>query len=231
MTKTRAVVWDLDGVIVDSAQAHNASWAEMARRFGVAYDPNKDFKGIFGRHNNDIIRSMWGVNDQAEVDRMADAKEEFFRQEAANLKPLPGVLQLMSGLREHGWKQAVGSSAPMQNIKMLLAATGVGDYMEAISSGDDVSVGKPDPQVFLLAFQRLGIEPQNGVVIEDAPAGVQAARRAGAACLAVTSTQTTTALLEAGADQVVKSLGEITAADLERLVAQKTGDPRRLLHD
>lgn len=220
MDDRRAVVWDLDGVIVDSAQAHNASWAAMARRFGVAYDGEKDFKGIFGRHNNDIIRSMWGVSDQAEIDRMASAKEEFFRQEAANLKPLPGVLQLMSELRRKGWKQAIGSSAPLQNIEMLLASTGADQYIEAVSSGEDVSVGKPDPQVFLIAFERLGVEPQNGVVIEDAPTGVQAARRAGAACLAVTTTQTAQTLLGAGADQVVSSLAEVTAPDLERLVAQ-----------
>ncbi len=216
----RAVVWDLDGVIVDSADAHNASWAAMAREFGVAYDPERDFAAIFGRHNTDIISSVWNVTSSEEIERMAASKEGAFRQAAASLKPLPGVPDLMRELAQRGWKQGIGSSAPMENVELLLAAAGVADYMQAIASGDDVSRGKPDPQVFLLAFQRLGVEPENGVVIEDAPAGIQAGLRAGAATLGVTTTQTEEILRQAGAHLVVSSLEQITVDDLERLVAQ-----------
>src|SRR5215203_3521898 len=178
MTGNRAVVWDLDGVIVDSGQAHNASWIEMAREFNVPYDPDKDFRDMFGRHNTDIIGGLWDITDPDEVARMADTKESLFRREAMQLKALPGVTTLMESLRSAGWKQAIGSSAPLANIDVLLEATGLGDYMDAISSGDDVKVGKPDPTVFLIAFERLGVDPHDGVVIEDAPAGVEAAKRA-----------------------------------------------------
>ena len=218
MSEHRAVVWALDGVMVDSAEAHNRSWVVMAKHFGVPYDPERDFPRIFGRHNNDIISSMWHVTDPAKIKEMADFKERVFREEAAHLKPLPGVVELVKALRESGWKQAIGSSAPLLNVQALLEGTGLSQYMDAIASGDDVTVGKPNPEVFLIAFRRLGVEPRNGVVIEDAPAGVQAGKRAGAAVLAVTTTHDAETLREAGADRVADSLEEITVADLEALV-------------
>lgn len=218
MSQPKAVVWDLDGVIVDSGEAHNASWIAMARDFSVPYDPNKDFKAMFGRHNTDIIGGLWGITDPETVAQMADAKEEIFRREAKKLKALPGVETLMQALKSAGWRQAIGSSAPMPNIEVLLEGTGLGKYMDAISSGDDVKVGKPDPTVFLIAFRRLGVEPSNGVVIEDAPAGVQAGKSSGAACLAVTNTQTRETLATAGADLVVDTLEGISIASLESLI-------------
>jgi HAD superfamily hydrolase (TIGR01509 family) len=217
----RAVVWDLDGVIVDSAEAHNASWVAMAAEFGVPYDPDTDFKGIFGKHNTDIIREKWGVTDPDQIARMADSKETYFRQEAVHLKPLPGVVELITALRQAGRRQAIGSSAPLANINVLLAATGLSGAFQAIVSGDDVSKGKPDPEVFLLAFRRLGVDPSQGVVIEDAPAGIEAGERAGAATLGVTTSQTRQALIDAGADLVVDTLVGITVDDLEALVEGK----------
>jgi beta-phosphoglucomutase len=214
-----AVVWDLDGVIVDSAEAHNRSWQAMAAEFGVPYDPDKDFKGIFGRHNTDIIEHLWGITDPQQVERMANSKESHFRQEAADLNPLPGVTELIKALTKVGWLQAIGSSAPRENINLLLSATALSAYMQAIASGNDVTRGKPDPQVFLIAFERLGAKPSQGVVIEDAPSGVQAGKRAGAAVLAVTTTQTHQTLLDAGADHVVDSLAGVRVENLESLVA------------
>jgi beta-phosphoglucomutase len=218
-----AVVWDLDGVIVDSAAAHDASWAAMAAEFGVPYSSERDFQGIFGRHNSDIITSLWGVTDPDVIARMTESKERAFRAGAASLKPLPGVLALMQAAIEAGWPQAIGSSAPMENIRLLMAATGTAGYMDAIASGDDVTRGKPDPEVFLLAFKRLHIVPRHGVVIEDAPAGIKAAVAAGAAALGVTTTQTREALLEAGAHRVVESLEEVGIDDLIALVRSVTG--------
>ena len=223
MEEPRAVVWDLDGVLVDSAAAHNSSWQVMSERYGVAYDPDRDFPAIFGKHNTDIINMLWQVTDPARVAEMADTKETAFRREAAQLKALPGAVELVRELARRGWKQAIGSSAPLANILVLLAATGVGSYMQAIASGDDVTAGKPDPQVFLIAFERLGVSPRNGVVIEDAPAGIQAGVRAGAATLGVTTTQTVEALQAAGADRVVASLAGIGVDDLEALVMLRQG--------
>ncbi|MDQ3704157.1 MAG: HAD family phosphatase [Chloroflexota bacterium] len=219
----RAVVWDLDGVLVDSAEAHNRSWQALSQRYGLPYDPEVDFRNIFGKHNTDIMNMLWRITDPARVAEMADAKETAFRREATRLRPLPGVVELVRELARRGWKQAIGSSAPVENIRVLLEATGVGPYMRAIASGDDVTAGKPDPQVFLIAFERLGVSPRNGVVIEDAPAGVQAGVSAGAATLGVTTTQSVEALQSAGADRVVNSLADISVDDLEALVRLRQG--------
>lgn len=219
----RAVVWDLDGVLVDSAETHNRSWQALSQRYGVPYDPDSDFRKIFGKHNTDIMSMLWQITDPARVAEMADAKETAFRREATSLRPLPGVVELVQELARRGWKQAIGSSAPMENIRVLLEATGVGPYMQAIASGDDVTAGKPDPQVFLIAFERLGVAPHNGVVIEDAPAGIQAGVSAGAATLGVTTTQSVAALQLAGADRVVNSLADVSVDNLEELVRLRQG--------
>src|SRR5262245_45672677 len=102
MQASRAVVWDLDGVIVDSAAAHNLSWQGMAAEFGVPYDPERDFRGIFGRHNTDIISSLWHITDPGQIERMASRKEALFREAARQLKPLPGVETLMRSLKAAG---------------------------------------------------------------------------------------------------------------------------------
>jgi beta-phosphoglucomutase len=223
MQMQRAVVWDLDGVVVDSAEVHNRSWTDMAAEFGVPYDPDRDFKRNFGKHNTDIISSTWNIFDPGEIARMADRKETLFRDGAHGLIPLPGVVDLIRALQQAGWKQGIGSSAPLENIRLLLEVTGLASYMQAIASGEDVTRGKPDPKVFLVAFERLGVDPHNGVVIEDAPAGVQAARAAGAAALAVTNTQTAEVLQAAGAHLVVPILEGITIPDLENLVRENQG--------
>lgn len=226
MQLNRAVVWDLDGVIVDSGEAHNRSWADIAAERGFPYDPDADFKATFGRHNTDIISYLWNITDPEEVERIALRKETLFREAARELKPLPGVVELMAALEKAGWKQGIGSSAPLENIELLLSVTGTGHYMGAIASGEDVTRGKPDPAVFSIAFSRLGVEPLNGVVFEDAPAGVRAGIAAGAVTIGITNTQTAATLNEAGATLVVSTLEGITVADLERLIENRQSPTR-----
>lgn len=218
MESNKAVVWDLDGVLVDSSEAHKASWVEMAREWDVPYDADKDFPSTFGRHNSDIITLLWGVTDPKVIQAMADTKEGYFRYSAAALKPMPGAVELVNTLRRAAWKQGIGSSAPLKNIQVVLQAIGLAEQMDAIASGDDVTTGKPDPQVFAVAFQRLGVEPARGVVVEDAIAGVHAAKSAGAVCIGVTNSHGEDTLKEAGADLLVHSLTEITVATMESLI-------------
>ena len=190
----------------------------MAREYSVPYDPDKDFKIIFGRHNSDIVRSQWGVIDPQQIEEMILRKEVLFREDAVGLEPLPGVVELVTALSDAGWKQAIGSSAPMENITLLLEVTKLAKYMQAIASGDDVTKGKPDPEVFLRAFQMLGVEPANGVVVEDAIVGVTAAKKAGAASIGVTNTESAQPLWDAGADLVASTLEGLSVDDFERLV-------------
>jgi beta-phosphoglucomutase family hydrolase len=214
----KAVIWDMDGVIADTAPYHLQAWQEVFRRRGVRYTED-DFKRNFGKRNDSIIRSVLGSRvPLAEMEAIAAEKEELFRRWAASrIRPLPGAIELMQALREHGFAQAMGSSAPLENIELVTRRLGIAGFFRVIVSGREVTEGKPSPQVFLRAAERLGARPEDCVVIEDAVAGVSAAKRAGMSCIAVTSTNSRDKL--SGADLIVDTLEEVTVAGLESLLS------------
>jgi len=214
----KAVIWDMDGVIADTASYHFKAWHEVFQKRGVNFT-GKDFKRNFGQRNDTIIRNTLGEEIPAEeIDTIATEKERAFRKTAKqNVKPLPGVVALIKALKEHGFKLAIASSAPDENIQLLTRDLGIDSYFNVITSGREVSKGKPDPQGFLLAAKRLDVVPGSCIVIEDAIAGVTAARRAGMRCIAVTNTHPRERLKEA--DLVVDTLETVAVSDLERLLS------------
>jgi beta-phosphoglucomutase family hydrolase len=216
MAEIRAVIWDMDGVIADSGPYHLAAWQETFGRRGVKFTAG-DFKHSFGLRNDNIIRNTLGKNiSQAEVDAIAGEKEATFRHLAGGrIKPLPGALELIRALKKEGLMMAIASSTPAENIELVTSTLGIADCFQVIVNGHDVTEGKPDPQVFLLAAQRLGVNPANCLVIEDAVAGVAAAKRAGMYCLAVTSTHPRQKLR--GADLIVDTLEKVTIEDIKGL--------------
>lgn len=218
VNKAKAVIWDMDGVIADTAPYHFSAWQEVFRKRGVNFT-EEDFRHSFGQRNDTIIRDTLGEDTSwAEINEISSEKEENFRRRIRqNLKPLPGVIKLITFLKQHRFKMALASSAPIENIQLLIKGLGINDRFQSITSDKDVTEGKPNPQVFLLAAQKLEVKPKNCVVIEDAVAGVTAAKRAGMYCLAITNTHPRTSLLEA--DFIVDTLEEVTVNDLERLLS------------
>ena len=216
-SKAKAVIWDMDGVIADTAPYHLKAWQEVFQKKGVAFT-EEDFRRNFGQRNDTIIRNTLGkLTSQSEIDTIAREKERKFRKTVRqNIKPLPGAIKLIKSLRQHGFKLALASSAPIENIKLLTKGLGIDKCFHAIVSGSDVTEGKPSPQGFLLAAQRLGVEPRNCIVTEDAIAGITAAKRAGMYCLAVTNTHPRPSLTEA--DLVVDTLEAVSVNDLEELL-------------
>ncbi len=216
-SSTKAVIWDMDGVIADTAPYHLKAWQEVLQKRGINFT-EEDFRHNFGQRNDTIIRNALGKEvSRDEIDTIAREKEAGFRQKIGqNIKPLPGAIKLIKSLAERGVKLALASSAPIENIQFLIIGLGVNDYFQTIVTGRDVTEGKPSPQSFLLAAQRLGIEPKNCIVIEDAVAGVSAAKKAGMHCLAITNTHPRTSLTEA--DLIVDTLEEVSVNDLEGLL-------------
>lgn len=216
LRQLKAVLWDMDGVIADTAPYHLEAWQAVFSGRGMKYT-DEDFKRNFGQRNDTIVSKVSGGSlSPEEVEAIAVEKEEVYRQKVArNIKPLPGAIELMKALRERGIKIAIASSAPVENIQLIIRGMGIADCFQAIVWGREVTEGKPSPQVFLLAAERLDVEPDSCVVIEDSVAGVTAAKRAGMKCLAVTNTHPGARLMVA--DLVVDTLEGISVDDLTSL--------------
>jgi len=184
------VLWDLDGTLVDSEEYHWRAWRDTMEAEGVVLT-HEQFLATFGLRNDAIIPQWLGPRTGAErVARIGGAKETAYRAlvRSGGLAPLPGAVEWVRRLAAEGWRQAVASSAPRENIDVVLEAIGLAGCFEAIVSAEDVRRGKPDPEVFLAAAARLGVEPRRSIVVEDAAAGVEAARRAGMRSIGVKRT-------------------------------------------
>jgi beta-phosphoglucomutase family hydrolase len=203
---TKAVLWDLDGVLVDTAPFHFQAWQELFRSVGKGF-ADGDFRRTFGLRNDAILRDILGELAPAEEARLARRKEELYRAKAdGRVRAMPGAIDLLRRLKQEGWKTAIVSSAPRENVRVLLRSLGLEEMFEAVVAEEDAPRGKPDPQGFLLAAEKLGVAAAECVVIEDAPGGVEAAKRAGMRCIGVTTSRPREALMRA--DLVVDSLEE-----------------------
>lgn len=225
-TGTIAVLWDVDGTLVDTAEQHFLAWARLSEELGHPFS-RADFAKTFGWRNPEIVRELYDPTaDDAKCLDLGERKENLYREmvRTTGATLLPGVPELLAAFAAAGWPQAVGSSAPRGNLELLFAATGIAKYFGAIVGGEDVSRGKPDPEVFLKGAAGLGVEPARCVVFEDAIAGVQAARRGGMKCVAVTFVghHPVEKLRAAGADRVVASLADVTVETVRELVEGQT---------
>ncbi|MGO8949015.1 MAG: HAD family hydrolase [Ktedonobacterales bacterium] len=214
-----AVLWDVDGVIVDSAEQHQRSWERLAEENGFTYSDER-FWETFGRRNADVIPLMFGPISPAErVARLADRKEELYRELLAmGATPLPGARELMAALHAAGYHQALGSSAPSKNIELVVKVLDIGRYLDGMVSGEEVARGKPAPDIYLAAAQQIGILPHHCLVIEDATAGIEAAHAASMRCLAVRRPGVADAPGLEYADYLVTSLAQVSVADVEHLL-------------
>lgn len=207
-----AVLWDMDGTLADTAELHYLTWKHALAEVGLELTPEK-FTATFGMNNLGILEVLLGKTPPPElVDFISEKKEgEYRRLLRGNIKLLPGVRDWLKWLHDHHIRQAVASSAPPENINVFVDELDVRSYFDALVSGFDMP-GKPNPKIFLLAAERLGVEPARCLVIEDAIAGVEAARRAGMSCLAVTTTNPREALCHAC--QVVDTLDQIQPSEV-----------------
>ena len=216
-----AVIWDLDGVIADTAPFHFLAWQRVARDRGITFT-EIDFKQTFGKRNPEIIAEKFSPGlTSAEIETLSIHKEEIFRRIAKqSIKPFPGVLNLLLSLKSAMWKMALASSTPAENIRLIAGALGIAGLFDTVVSDKDVSRGKPDPEGFLLAASRLEVLPIDCVVIEDAVAGVRAAKAAGMKCIAVINTNPAQVLAEA--DKVVDSLEAVTVNTFKLLLQERS---------
>ena len=215
----QAILWDMDGVLVDNNELHYQTWVEIYRIYGHGEQPlsRARFNSIFGMRNDETITHLFG-SAQAGPDfitHISEVKETLFRQRLqGKVKPLPGVQHWLAYWPTVGVRQALASSAPQANIEAILAELELHSFFEVVVSGEagQITRSKPAPDVFLEAARQLEVAPANCLVVEDAVVGVQAAKSAGMRCVAVTTTHSPADL--AAADLVVENLAELPPARL-----------------
>lgn len=218
---TDAVIWDVDGTLVDTAELHFRAWERLCGELDRPFT-RADFAATFGWRNPEILPKLFGprFTDQ-EIAGLGERKEEYYRAAAGQgVDLLPGARPLLEGLAAAGFRQAIGSSAPRANVDLILDLTRTAPLFQAVVSMEDTQRGKPDPQVFLVAAERLGVAPARCVVMEDAPAGVQAAKAGGMKCVAVrfVGHHPEDRLRDAGADLVVASLDQVSVPTVRHLL-------------
>jgi beta-phosphoglucomutase len=212
----RAVIWDMDGVLVDTGEYHYRAWADTLDLYKIPFT-REQFDDTFGMNNRGILEIIIGPHlDQNLCIKISDEKEDLFRRVIrGKVEPLPGVVKTLDYLRSRGIRQAIASSAPPENIDALVDELHLRSRFDAILSGYQMD-GKPAPDVFLAAARAIDVPPYDCLVIEDAVTGVEGAKRASMACLAVTNTHSADDLKDA--DRVVGSLLELKAEDWDELL-------------
>ncbi|OBZ11956.1 beta-phosphoglucomutase [Bacillus sp. FJAT-27264] len=213
MTTIHACLFDLDGVLVDTAKYHFIAWKELADDLGFPFteQDNERLKGVSRAASLDILLEIGGLTmDENEKARLADKKNARYVEYISSMDSseiLPGALQFLMDCRQDGIKVALGSAS--KNAMTILNNTGLTPYFDAIIDGTHTSAAKPDPEVFLLGAKALGVAPVHCVVFEDAEAGIEAATRAGMTSVGIGSPSTLGA-----ANMVIPSLQEMKVSTL-----------------
>ncbi len=217
----KAVIFDMDGVLIDSKDMHFHSWAESGKRYGFTIT-HDEYARYFGQTSEHFARVMSAEHNiklsDEEIFAWMAAKDAYFTKAFAGgfqeNKPLTSLLE---DLQRHDFKMAIGSSAPKDNVRVLVATMPRGELLKNYVTGDDVTKGKPDPEVFLTAAGMVDVPPECCAVIEDSIHGLEAARTAGMTAIGMTGTCERSEL-EKYAEVVIDSLAEITAAQIEEMI-------------
>jgi HAD superfamily hydrolase (TIGR01509 family) len=205
----------MDGVLVDTGEFHFQAWHEVLAEYGIVFTRGF-FQETFGMNSARVLSLLLEKELTPRLlSEIDDRKEQQFRAAVrGHAQPLPGVLRWLRRLQDGGARQGIASSAPMANVDTLIDELGLRSYFDAIVSGVDMA-GKPEPGLFLKVARLLDVPPEDCIVVEDAVAGVEAAKRAGMKCIAVTTTNQAEAL--SAADIIVDRLDDLPADAFQRL--------------
>jgi len=210
----RGIVFDMDGVVIDSHPAHRRAWQKFLHTVGrEVTDAELDFV-LDGRRRDDILCYFLGELNPAQIAQYGALKDEMLQQLGEDLRPLPGIIEFLQSLSDAGIRIALATSAGRRRTRGTLEELGLAHYFEAVVTGDEVGKGKPDPAIYRLTAERLDETPESLLVVEDAVSGVKSARAAGMRCLGVASPQRAEALRDAGADPIISDFRSISLARL-----------------
>jgi HAD superfamily hydrolase (TIGR01509 family) len=220
------VIFDMDGVLIDSHPVHRDAWRKFLATVGKNVSEDAlDFIQE-GRRREEILRHFLGDLPPEIVVDYGHRKDEFFRANFDDLRLIPGIPNFLGGLQAAGLPAGIATSASSGRTWATLRHLKLEKKFVAVLTGDDVSAGKPDPAIYRLASERMKRSPETLVVLEDAPSGVRAARSAGMRCIGVASNGRTDALLQAGADYVIPNFLDLSVEKMLSLwttISRKNG--------
>jgi beta-phosphoglucomutase len=211
----RGIVFDMDGVVIDSHPVHRLAWKKFLEAVGRKVS-DEDLEFILdGRKRDEILCYFLGDLSPAEIAEYGSLKDEMLQKLGKHLRPLPGVVEFLGNLPPAGIRIALATSAGRKRACGTLKELGLADYFEAIVTGDEVVNGKPDPAIYRLVAERLNEAPENLLAVEDAVSGVKSARAAGLRCIGVASAERALDLLAAGAEQVIPDFRSFSLTELK----------------
>jgi len=214
----KAVIFDMDGVIIDSHPAHKRAWCEFLSSIGRTISDEELEFVLDGQRRDDILRFFLGQLTEQQFHDYGVKKTELFYAAAADLKLTSGLLQFMAGLDQADIPMAVASSGSRGRIERILSSYGIADRFSTVVTGDDVKRGKPNPETYVRACEGINVPPSSTLVVEDAVSGIKGAKAAGTRCLGIATSARAPLLYEAGAELVVTDFDGIQLSELERAV-------------
>jgi beta-phosphoglucomutase family hydrolase len=213
-----ALIFDMDGTMVDNMAIHNQTWIDYLAEIGVQADPQTFNDRTAGKTTPDILRLFLGQQlSDAETRAISHEKENRYREQfQRQARPLPGLLDLLHATRRAGLRLGVATSAPPENVAVVLEALGLEGFFDALVHGNEIVRGKPDPEIFLTAAARLQTPPERCLVFEDSRLGIEAARRAGMRAVVITTG--IPAGLAREIPGVRKAIGDFTHISVEEIM-------------
>jgi len=213
------VIFDMDGVVVDSHAAHMRTWKTFLLSLGKSVsDADLNFVRQ-GRKKQEILRFFLGDLPDEQVQAHCHVKDVLFRKEADRITMLPGVQELLEDLKRAGIPVALASCGGSARVHDLLWRLRIREYFTVVVTGDEVRFGKPDPEIFHKAARRMHVHPAESIVFEDSVSGIQAAKAAGMKCIGIADRQMTPSLVQAGADYVLPNFTGLSWIGLQKLFA------------
>lgn len=195
----RAFIFDMDGTLVDNMRYHTDAWRTLIEENGSDFNERKFLVETAGQTNREIIPSVFGAMSNERLSELALRKEELYREAyLPHRKPVKGLIEFLESSRDAGIKMAVSTAASPANMAFILDGLDIRKYFGAITTAADVKRGKPDPEIFFLSASRLGVEPQNSMVFEDAFFGFEAAKRAGMKAIGITTVNHADEIMKTG---------------------------------
>lgn len=219
-----AVIFDMDGVLIDSNPFHLRKWVDLLTEHKIPFDPATLPEKLFGKRNDTAFREFFGPGlTGAEIQRLSEELEERFRRAfKPHARPLPGLARLIEECHQAGVPMAVASSAMAKNVEFIVDALGFRRYFQCLVSGDEVTHPKPDPEIYLKAAGRLALPPGNCLAFEDSFVGIEAAKRAAMKCVGIASTFPAEELrANTPADLVAASFEDLSLERLRELYPSK----------